>query len=194
MDSTDGHAIDLRYRLDVLAVSVADAVANIGGWLFDRTMGGWQVTVMVRDRDDDPAPLGILGAAIADLDGVFDSADRRPAALSVTADLYSSDSRVRAAVRRWSKSSAAEITVCGPGRPTDLRRAVTEAQHHLTLAAQAYKFHALKASGLPAESVDPVESIGWVRRNGRVAYDIVDERQGCGIDCAGLPNAVRTQF
>jgi len=33
-----------RYRLDVVAASAADAVRSAGGWLYDRSMAGWEVT------------------------------------------------------------------------------------------------------------------------------------------------------
>ncbi len=38
----------MRYRLDVIAPSVIDAVQFTGGWLFDRVMAGWDVTVLIR--------------------------------------------------------------------------------------------------------------------------------------------------
>jgi hypothetical protein len=39
----------VRYRLDVVAATVADAVAAAGGWMFDRVMAGWDVRVMLAD-------------------------------------------------------------------------------------------------------------------------------------------------
>ena len=61
----------MRYRLDVVAADVADVVKFAGGWLFDRAMAGWDVTVLVADRRGDPSddrPLQILGAQALDLD------------------------------------------------------------------------------------------------------------------------------
>ena len=52
----------MRYRLDVVAADVADVVRFAGGWLFDRAMAGWDVTVLVADHPDE-RPLRILGAA-----------------------------------------------------------------------------------------------------------------------------------
>src|SRR3546814_1101974 len=37
---------DMRYRLDVVAPTVAEVVRNAGGWLVDRAMAGWDVTVL----------------------------------------------------------------------------------------------------------------------------------------------------
>ena len=52
----------MRYRLDVIAPNVLDVVDSVGGWLFDRAIGGWDVNVMVDDHDD-PRPLKILASA-----------------------------------------------------------------------------------------------------------------------------------
>jgi hypothetical protein len=38
--------LDIRYRLDVAAMSVLEVVTRAGGWLFDRVMAGWDVTVV----------------------------------------------------------------------------------------------------------------------------------------------------
>ena len=40
----------VRYRLDVVAPSVVEAVRAAGGWMFDRVMAGWDVRVLVADR------------------------------------------------------------------------------------------------------------------------------------------------
>ena len=58
---------DMRYRLDVVASSVVDVVRFAGGWLFDRAMAGWDVTVLIADRPDD-RPLQVLGAQTLDLE------------------------------------------------------------------------------------------------------------------------------
>ena len=57
----------MRYRLDVVAADVADVVKFAGGWLFDRAMAGWDVTVLVADHPDE-RPLQILGVQIVDLE------------------------------------------------------------------------------------------------------------------------------
>ena len=73
----------MRYRLDVVAPTVLDAVQYAGGWVYDRVMAGWDVTVLVAN-DDDVRPLKILGADTLDLESVLEdvggtaaSADRR---------------------------------------------------------------------------------------------------------------------
>ena len=63
----DGVEPDMRYRLDVVASNVVDVVKFAGGWLFDRAMAGWDVTVLLTDHPDD-RPLHILGAQTLDLE------------------------------------------------------------------------------------------------------------------------------
>ena len=50
----------MRYRLDVVAPSVPEVVRFAGGWLVDRVMAGWDVTVLI-DTNEDLRPLEILG-------------------------------------------------------------------------------------------------------------------------------------
>ena len=45
--------LDMRYRLDVVALSVLEVVTHAGGWLCDRVMAGWDVTVRVADHADE---------------------------------------------------------------------------------------------------------------------------------------------
>ena len=75
--------LDMRYRLDVVAPTVLDAVRYAGGWIYDRVMAGWDVTVLVGNADD-VRPLEILGAQTLDLQSVLEDmggptppADRR---------------------------------------------------------------------------------------------------------------------
>src|SRR5258708_15035725 len=67
----------VRYRLDVVAADVADVVRFAGGWLFDRAMAGWDVTVIVADHSHE-RPLQILGAQIVDLEHALASAGDPP--------------------------------------------------------------------------------------------------------------------
>jgi hypothetical protein len=110
----------VRYRLDVVAASVADVVRFAGGWLFDRSMAGWDVSVLIADHLDD-RPLQILGAQIVDLEDALGSMESRPRpqALAAAADLFGCDSRVRQGVLRALDHGVTEVTLWGePGRPT----------------------------------------------------------------------------
>ena len=62
--STDDEC--LRYRLDVVAANPVDVVQSAGGWLYDRMMAGWEVTVLLPDGFD-TRPLRILGVRTSDL-------------------------------------------------------------------------------------------------------------------------------
>ncbi len=42
----------MRYRLDIVAPSVAEAVRHAGGWIFDRVMAGWDVNVLLAQPGD----------------------------------------------------------------------------------------------------------------------------------------------
>ena len=82
-----------RYELDVIGAGVADVVACAGGWLFDRVMAGWDVTVAV-PRTLGAAPLQILGVRSVALDTLVDG---RPAtrALAVAGPMCHADDLVR---------------------------------------------------------------------------------------------------
>jgi len=56
----------LRYRLDVVGGSAVDVVQSAGGWLYDRAMAGWEVTVLL-PHCGDSRPLRILGVRVSDL-------------------------------------------------------------------------------------------------------------------------------
>lgn len=136
----------MRYRLDVVAPSVAEAVRAAGGWMFDRVMAGWDVRVLVSDGRDDRA-LQILGADGADLESALQLGERgeHPHALAVAAELYGSDARVRAGVRRALEHGQTEVTLWGEHRPSDLDRNVDPVVHQLSVAARAFKAQALAA-------------------------------------------------
>ncbi|MDA4106785.1 hypothetical protein [Mycolicibacterium holsaticum] len=165
-----------RYRLDVMATRIADTVNCAGGWIFDRAMDGWDITVFVAFDHNDARPLEILGAKVADLARVADRPERSPEALSVAADLYATDGRVRYAVRKAFRRRTPEITLWGNQTPPELKRGAVVVQHQLTNAARAFKAHALAAAGIHSGSVDPVETLSRARRNSRVAQDSFDDR------------------
>jgi hypothetical protein len=137
----------MRYRLDVVAPTVLDAVKFAGGWVYDRVMAGWDVTVLI-DDDEDARPLEILGAEVRDLESVLESwQDRRhPQTIAVAADLFDRDSRVRKGVLSALEQGATEVTLWGEGLPAELDKSVDSVQHQLTAAARAFKAQALAAA------------------------------------------------
>lgn len=149
----------MRYRLDVVASSVVDVVRFAGGWLFDRSMAGWDVTVLLTDHPDD-RPLHILGAKTLDLESVLASVGThpRPQALAAAADLLGSDPRVRTGVLQALDHGVTEVTLWGTTWPAELDDSVGRVQHRLSMAAQTFKAKALAAAAVPAESVANVET------------------------------------
>jgi hypothetical protein len=150
----------MRYRLDVVAPSVLDAVRYAGGWIYDRVMAGWDVTVLV-GSDDDRRPLQILGAETLDLESVLAEWEDRPhpQTVAVAAELFDRDPRVLAHVRNALDQGATEVTLWGEQLPAELDHSVDSAQHHLSAAARAYKARALAAAGdTSADSVTNSET------------------------------------
>jgi hypothetical protein len=143
----------MRYRLDVVAPTVLDAVKFAGGWVYDRVMAGWDVTVLIGD-DEDVRPLEILGAEVRDLESVLDSWEDRPhpQTIAVAADLFDRNSRVRKGVLSALEQGATEVTLWGDGLPAELHESVDCVQHQLSAAARVFKAQALAA----ADHLEPV--------------------------------------
>ena len=143
----------MRYRLDVVAPTVLDAVKFAGGWVCDRVMAGWDVTVLVGDHDD-VRPLEILGAEVLDLESVMASWEDRPhpQTVAVAADLFARDSRVLQHVRNALDQGTTEVTLWGEQLPEELDHSVDAVQHHLSAAARAFKAQALAAANDPDAS------------------------------------------
>ena len=160
----------MRYRLDVVAASVVDVVRFAGGWLFDRAMAGWDVTVLLADPADD-RPLQILGAQTMDLEHALASVDTRPRpqALAAAADLFGCDSQVRQGVLQALDHGVTEVTLWGQTWPAELDDSVGLVQHRLSSAAQIFKGRALAAAGVPVDSIDPTETF----RSGLLAWPSV---------------------
>jgi hypothetical protein len=149
---------DLRYRIVVLSSNIADVVDSAGGWLFDRALAGCEVTALVGGRHDDRA-LRILGVQSADLDSalVTQLRDLEPDALAVSADLYRCDPRVRQAVLEMMDAGLTNVIVWGDTWASELEGLVSSVHHPLSLAARAFKEHALRATAAPSGSVDSHE-------------------------------------
>ncbi|MGB8388942.1 hypothetical protein [Mycobacterium sp.] len=164
----------MRYRLDVVAASVVDVVRFAGGWLFDRAMAGWDVTVLVADHADDHAddrPLQILGARVLDLEDALVSVEfrPRPQALAAAADLFGCDSRVRQGVLQALDHGVTEVTLWGENWPAELDESVGLVQHRLSMAAQIFKSQALAAAAVSHDSISHIE----IFRSGLLAWPSV---------------------
>jgi hypothetical protein len=152
----------MRYRLDVVASSVVDVVRFAGGWLFDRAMAGWDVSVLLTDLADHPddRPLQILGAQIVDLEEALASVEARPRpqALAAAADLFGCDPRVRQGVLQALDHGVTEVTLWGETWPAELDESVGLVQHRLSMAAQMFKAKALAAAAVPHGSIGHIET------------------------------------
>jgi hypothetical protein len=163
----------MRYRLDVVAATVVDVVGFAGGWLFDRAMAGWDVTVLLIELADHPdyRPLQILGAQVLGLEDALASAQTRPRpqALAAAADLFGCDSRVRQGVLEALDHGVTEVTLWGENWPAELVESVGLVQHRLSMAAHTFKAQALAAAAVPHSPIDYVE----VFRSGLLAWPSV---------------------
>jgi hypothetical protein len=167
----------MRYRLDVVASGVLDVVGFAGGWLFDRAMAGWDVTVLLTDLADgqDDRPLQILGAQTMDLEDALASVETRPRpqALAAAADLFGCDSRVRHGVLLALDQGVTEVTLWGETWPAELHDSVGLVEHRLSSAAQIFKGRALAAAshdnGVRVGSIGHIETF----RSGLLAWPSV---------------------
>ncbi|MCV7235453.1 hypothetical protein H7J49_23605 [Mycobacterium branderi] len=143
----------MNYRLDVVAFDVVDVVLSAGGWLFDRAMAGWKVSVLL-PAPFDARPLQILGVRTrqwqADLVGA--------AGLAVGAEAFAADAGIRDAVLRALDHSLTEVTLWGDEWPRSVDRATTAVHHRLSAAARVFKRHALDAARI-SEPVGPLETL-----------------------------------
>lgn len=166
----------MRYRLDVVAGSVTEVVAHAGGWLVDRVMAGWDVTVLIAG-DDDMRPLEILGVETQDLEAALEEwADRpHPQTVAVAADLFATDDRVRRGVLDALNHGGTEVTLWGDELPAELDHTVGSAHHRLSAAARAFKTQALAATaGACTDTVGDFETFrcGFAARPS-VAADLI---------------------
>lgn len=143
----------------MVAASVVDVVKFAGGWLFDRAMAGWDVTVLVGDRPD-VRPLQILGIQTLDLEEALASVGSRPRpqALAAAVDLLGCDPRVRSGVLQALAHGVTEVTLWGEAWPAELGDSVGQVQHLLSTAARMFKAQALAAAALPTASVSLTEA------------------------------------
>ncbi|MBX7433271.1 hypothetical protein JDV09_14290 [Mycobacterium sp. Y57] len=165
----------MRYRLDVVAPSVAEVVSFAGGWLVDRVMAGWDVTVLIADCED-TRPLEILGVGTHDLETALGEwTDRpHPQTVAVAADMFSRDERVRQGVLNALDQGLTEVTLWGGQCPEELHSTVGSVQHQLSAAARAFKTQALAAADTRDTSVGDTETfLCGVMARPSVASDLV---------------------
>lgn len=138
-----------RHRIVVLAYEVAPVVASVGGFLCDRAREGWDVSVLV-STPADTRPLTILGVSVhpsaADVETLLAEI---PAGTTVAVQdrMLDADGSIRHLLRALALRPDVTVAVwgeCGPARPDAI-------DHRPTVAAAAFKAHALRA----ASGTDP---------------------------------------
>jgi hypothetical protein len=169
----------MRYRLDVVSPSVPEVVKFAGGWLVDRVMAGWDVTVLVRGAEagsQDLRPLEILGVDTQDLEQALVMwADRpHPQTVAVASELFSADARVRQGVLNALDQGLTEVTLWGEHWPEELDDTVGSVRHQLSAAARAFKAQALAAIEPPIAVVGDAETFRCgVMARPSVAADLI---------------------
>jgi len=149
----------MRYRLDVVARNVPEVVRFAGGWLVDRVMAGWDVTVLITS-DHDMRPLEILGVHVIDLEAALDDWSFRPhpQTVAVAADLLACDERIRRGVLGALDSGRTEVTLWGERCPDEIDGDMRLVHHRLSAAARAFKAQALAAADPLGEAVGDTET------------------------------------
>jgi hypothetical protein len=152
-----------RYRLDVVAPCVTDAVTFIGGWMFDRVMNGWDVHVVASDEADS-RPLRILGvkaerALQRSLVPSTLPAPEDPSTWAIATTAFAADSRVREATLSALKTASSRVVLWGSSCPAELDLSVSGVTYDLSAAAVAFKRHALYAANAPVDSAHCPEMI-----------------------------------
>lgn len=147
-----------RYRFDVVAADAADVVLSAGGWLYDRVMAGWEVTVRLPHSCDTRA-LRILGARVSDCRSGWYETEIADQGLAVSAAAFRADPRVRDRVLASLDCRLTEVALWGDGWPLNVDRAMSRAPHVLSAAARTFKGHALLAAGIPCDAVGPTETL-----------------------------------
>jgi hypothetical protein len=148
-----------KYQLRVTARNATEVVAHAGGWLVDRAMAGWDVSVVLIE-DCNAAPLRILGVH-ADLRDADDdsAAPLRSQSIAVSAAAIATDEELRSAVARTAKRGLAEVIVWGDADAA-LVPGLEPVVHVLSSAARAFKARALMAAGTCLD-VTPTETFRY---------------------------------
>ncbi|MEV0669636.1 hypothetical protein [Mycobacterium sp. NPDC050441] len=144
----------MQYELNVVAVDVAGMVSGIGGWLFDRAMAGWRVSVAADDCADERA-LRILGVKAVGLNGLWRSAGADTVAMTaIDTDRFESGDHGLTV-----HNPGADVIFFGAHGPDGLGGAVDRVQYRPSAAALAFKAHALAVAGADPGSVGRVEAL-----------------------------------
>lgn len=137
------------YRLDVFALEILDAVSLAGGWLFDRAMAGWKVTLVlpIPDHHSEFAAR-VLGAEVANYSSVAGMIRPCPYGVAAVGSAIGMGV-VQSHIERGSESGGLELSLIGDiERISELHGyAFRHHLHRLSRAAIAFKSRSLATLG-----------------------------------------------
>lgn len=144
----------LQYELNVVADDVADVVSGIGGWLFDRAMAGWRVSVAADEVADERA-LRILGLKAVGLSGLWRSPEADAVVMTAigTSRFESGDHGLTV------RDPGGELVFFGTHGPEGVGVQVQPARYRPSAAALAFKAHALAVTGADPRSAAATETV-----------------------------------
>lgn len=150
--------VSTRYQLCVVADDVRELVELAGGWMCDRVLAGWDVSVAISEPHD-LRPLQILGITTLVTYDQVESVNEgsRTASIAVVPGIFENNEHVRGEVLQAFERRATEVTFCGPAIPDELRGQLERRPYRLSNVARAFKAHALAAAAVPRATVDATE-------------------------------------
>lgn len=151
-------AVSGPLRIDVVAGTVVDVVASVGGWLANRARAGWAVCVYLDERNDTGA-LDILGVQVRALPAFAEvpCPGLGPHVLAAAGDVIVKDSRVRADVLRALTHSQGRVVTWGESSLPYAGCRVDTFEYQLDAAATAFKTYALRAASTDAQAMARTE-------------------------------------
>lgn len=151
------------HRMLVVGASSADAVAGVGGLICDAVRAGLQVEVNLETVGDMRA-LRVLGVDARTIPHHFDFESGWPDAVVFAAAVHERNPGVRRLIADAARRRRAQIAFWGNGVPVNVPADLNFGiDHQLSVAAQAFKHHAMKAAGL-AQRVASTETIRSTQR------------------------------
>ena len=145
--------------MTVVAASVTDVVASVGGLLFDRRSAGWDVTVLLTENVN-LRPLAILGVGVLQAAEEMDWAEQfNVAAVALALNHFTTDDDIKTRVLKVAKSGLTEVTMWGNGSPLGVKTPIQAVVYRMSGAALAFKDCALRAAGSTAASRGVAEGL-----------------------------------
>lgn len=142
-------AVDVvpRFRLDVAAANVTDAVRAAGGLLCDRAMAGWDVRVYLASPNECGRALEILGAECFSLErGLTVIQGQAPTStLVVAVDLFADNPQIRRHAAKAGHRKYRDVLLWGVASQECAIQPLTPVEYRMTSAARAFKTEAMRA-------------------------------------------------